>query len=72
MALGIALADGCDAPGWLAALPAAAGLLLALTRRFRAHAAVSVALAVGFHAQAALLAMLRLYRSSGHKSLSNS
>ena len=26
MALGIALADGCDAPRWLAALPAAAGL----------------------------------------------
>src|SRR5258705_13106285 len=59
MALGIALADGCDAPGWLAALPAAAGLLLAVTRRLRAHAAVSVALAVGFHAQAARLADAR-------------
>ena len=59
MALGIALADRCDAPASWAALPAAAGLLLVLTRRFRAHAAVSVALAVGFHAQAARLAEAR-------------
>jgi competence protein ComEC len=59
MAFGIALADGCDAPGWLAALPAAAGLLLAPARRLRAPAALSVALAVGFHAQATRLAQAR-------------
>ncbi len=59
MALGIAIADRCDvAPGW-AALPALAGLLLALWRRSRVHAAVLVCAGVGLHAQAALLAQAR-------------
>ena len=59
MALGIALADRCDAPAWLAALPVAAGLALACARRFRAAAAVALACAAGLHAQAARLADAR-------------
>jgi competence protein ComEC len=59
MALGIALADACDAPLAWAALPAAAGLLLALTHRWRAHAAVLLCGAVGLHAQSARLADAR-------------
>src|SRR5262245_61502039 len=59
MALGIAVADRCDAPAWAALLPAVLGLWLALARRCRAHAAVCVAAAVGLHAQAARLAEAR-------------
>jgi len=59
MALGIAIADGCDAPRWVAGVPAAAGLLLGLWRRSRAPAAVLLSLAIGLHAQAARLAEAR-------------
>src|SRR5262245_12996134 len=59
MALGIALADRCDAPTAWAALPAAAGLALAFARRLRAPAALLVAVAVGVHAQAGRLAEAR-------------
>jgi competence protein ComEC len=59
MALGIALADTSDASAAFAVLPAAAGILLAFARRFRVYAALPIALAVGFHAQAARLAEAR-------------
>src|SRR5262249_30768024 len=58
MALGIAVADACDAPRAWAALPACAGLLLAFTR-WRVLAAVLLCCAVGLHAQAARLADAR-------------
>src|SRR5262245_58705520 len=67
MALGIALADACEARAAFAAVraafaagPAAAGLLVAGVRRLRTHAAIWIALAVGFHAQAARLAEARV------------
>src|SRR5262245_61067382 len=59
MALGIALADTGGIGPEFAALPVIAGLLLALARRLRAAAAVSLALAVGYHAQAVRLADAR-------------
>jgi competence protein ComEC len=55
MALGIALADRCDAPPWTAVLPAALGLALACARRFRLAGAVALACAAGLHAQAVRL-----------------
>jgi competence protein ComEC len=60
MALGIALGDQCDAPPWVALLPAVAGCAFALARRFRAAAAVALACAAGLHAQAVRLADARL------------
>ena len=60
MALGIALADRCDAAPWWALLPAVAGVALACLRRLRAIAAVALACAAGLHAQASQLAAARI------------
>src|SRR5262245_24846759 len=59
MAVGIALADHSDAPVWLTAFPAFAGLSLSLVRRLRLQAGALIALAVGFHAQATRLVEAR-------------